>query len=483
MTTLDVAIAAAALLGAIVAWFVAGPGPLNLIISLLAFGGAALAAMLVPRNPVAAIGVVILLAPLGRLTLALPVGQMRIEQPAIAALLLAAVIHRRRLPALNWRPLVPAVAAAGAYLLVLAISSALVAPQPIASLRIVGWTLLSMVAGLLMVWLTAHRPAQVLGWFTAAGVFTAVLGLALAAVYYFVGFDAASVGIGSYGPPKVVALSHEPNLYAIFLAAMAPFAAERFRRRPTYRTATALALILVAIGMGITRSAYIGLFLALPIYLFLLVRRRVDRQQVLRLGAFVLVATVVGMVVAPILLDPARRAIQPVANRQPSRSPAPAPVSSSPPVAPGDLDLNLSTLEFRLKRIGPAVDDFLTSPLIGLGAYSYGQRHPLLEGYEDVISIMALLVLYDSGVLGALALAAFFVLLLVRLWRTTRDPPRAGLAAAYIASIVILLVAYQATTALHFTFTWLVIGGALGITAVRGRAAEDGSTEAVVAAA
>jgi hypothetical protein len=40
------------------------------------------------------------------------------------------------------------------------------------------------------------------------------------------------------------------------------------------------------------------------------------------------------------------------------------------------------------------------------------------------------------------------------------------MAAAYIASIVILLIAYQATNALHFGFTWLILGAAAGLTIV-----------------
>ena len=119
-----------------------------------------------------------------------------------------------------------------------------------------------------------------------------------------------------------------------------------------------------------------------------------------------------------------------------------------------------------MERIGPALDEFVSSPVIGLGAYSFEQRHQLRDGTPDHIAILAIAVPYESGVLGAVALTLFFLMLLLRLWRTTRVPPRAGMAAAYIASVLILLVAYQATNALHFGFTWLIVGAGAGLTLV-----------------
>jgi hypothetical protein len=136
----------------------------------IAIGGAGLAAVLLPRNPVAAVGVVVVLSSFELLTLDLPPATMRMEQPAIAALVLAGGLHARRLATLNLRPVLPLLFAAGAYVLVLSISSVLVAPQPAASLRIVAWTLLSMAGGLAAAWLTAVRPARLFDWFTGAGV-------------------------------------------------------------------------------------------------------------------------------------------------------------------------------------------------------------------------------------------------------------------------------------------------------------------------
>ena len=77
---------------------------------------------------------------------------------------------------------------------------------------------------------------------------------------------------------------------------------------------------------------------------------------------------------------------------------------------------------------------------------------------------MVVATLHDSGLIGAIGLAAFGVLLVIRLWRSSSDPARAGPAAAYLGALATLLVAYQATNAIHFAINWLIAGAALGLT-------------------
>jgi len=100
-----------------------------------------------------------------------------------------------------------------------------------------------------------------------------------------------------------------------------------------------------------------------------------------------------------------------------------------------------------------------------LGANSFGQRHadPSQQNGPDHLAIMAVAVLYESGVVGALALAFGFFALLWMLLRASADGTRRGLAAAYAAAIMSLLVAYQATNAIHFATNWLIVGGALAL--------------------
>jgi cell division protein FtsW (lipid II flippase) len=133
-----------------------------------------------------------------------------------------------------------------------------------------------------------------------------------------------------------------------------------------------------------------------------------------------------------------------------------SPVPSPTPIA--------DTFAYRTIRIGTALNDLRTSPLIGLGAASYGQRHELpglQVAASDYIGILALVAVYESGLVGASALALGFGLSFWLLFRLSRDRP--GAAAAYAASVVSLLVAYQATNALFFSINWIILGAGLAL--------------------
>jgi hypothetical protein len=126
-----------------------------------------------------------------------------------------------------------------------------------------------------------------------------------------------------------------------------------------------------------------------------------------------------------------------------------------------------------LDRVPIALADLPNSPLIGLGAESFGQNHadPSQAGLPDHIAILALAALYDAGVVGATALAIGFALVLIGLWRAARaarlEPElrTTGAAAALFGSIVSMLVSYQATNALHFAINWLIVGAAAAMVA------------------
>jgi O-antigen ligase len=132
------------------------------------------------------------------------------------------------------------------------------------------------------------------------------------------------------------------------------------------------------------------------------------------------------------------------------------------------------TLAFRLNRVPAALADIKTSPIIGLGAAAFGQRHirPDVPETRDYIGMLALVAVYETGIMGALALAAGFVLLLALLvWRGKGD---VGRAAAYAGSITAFLVSYEATNALWFSINWLIVGAALAFV-VRARRSASAS--------
>jgi peptidoglycan/LPS O-acetylase OafA/YrhL len=72
--------------------------------------------------------------------------------------------------------------------------------------------------------------------------------------------------------------------------------------------------------------------------------------------------------------------------------------------------------------------------------------------------------LYESGVVGTAGLTIGFALILLTLWRASRRRDAIGpMAAAYLGSLISLLVAYQATNALNFSLIWLIAGAGLAM--------------------
>jgi hypothetical protein len=127
------------------------------------------------------------------------------------------------------------------------------------------------------------------------------------------------------------------------------------------------------------------------------------------------------------------------------------------------------------------IEEWQASPWIGRGAYSFGQRHFESGGVPDVIASWPVLVLHDAGLVGLAGLLALLALLGLRLWRTAGDSARGPTASAYAAAVVVFLVAYLATTALHFAVTWLIFGGALASTIDWPRGGRAGDAETATA--
>jgi hypothetical protein len=189
-------------------------------------------------------------------------------------------------------------------------------------------------------------------------------------------------------------------------------------------------------------------------------------------------ALVVGILAANLLLPNLIERVTGVVGTVPAQPGTSGPAGSGGPTGPAPTPIPLpslapypDTVSFRLERVPVALADVATSPLIGLGAESFGQRHadPSQDGLPDHLAILAVAALYDAGIVGLLALGAGFGLLLVGLllaaarsgrsgdWRTV------GVAAAFIGSLTSILIAYQATNALHFAINWIVVGAAAAV--------------------
>lgn len=446
----------------------------------LAIAGAGAAAYLVPLRPTVAFGIIFLLASVSRLTIELPFGTMRMEHPAIAFAALALLIDRRGPLYRLQRPRRSELAILGllcGYLAVLAVSSIVAAPQPLASLRIVAWTAISLVGGVVAYILLRTEPVGAERWFRIGGFLLALAGIGIAAWYFFQG-PSDIPGMSSPTMPwrKVGAYAWEPNLYASFLAATAPFAVERLRQRRFGRDVLVVTVILFAMGFGITRGAYLGLVAGFGAYGILLLGRRAIGRESLPAFAVSALATVAGLLLSGSILatplatpdgQPSNPVETPVAT---NGSPAPSAAGASPSANPATATLvpeTPDTIQHRLDRVAPALEDLATSPWIGLGAASFGQRHADSSsgGAPDHIAILVLALPYEAGIIGALFFSLAVALLLLALVRASRSGWAMGLAAAYLAAIVTLLVAYQATNALVFGLNWLLGGAALALAA------------------
>jgi hypothetical protein len=408
-----------------------------------------------PRHPLAAVGVVFMLAAPSGITVDLPVGTMRLEQPALAGLIALTIWHRRALELPPIRPLLPIIAAGLVYLVTLSASSAFVAEDASASLRLAAWTALSMAGGLAAALLIAGRAARAIPSFTGPAAVMATVGLLLGVAYLLFAVGPPWIRGASTSMPRVSAFTLEPNLYASLLAAVIPLALERWRARPSLAALVTAAVLLVALGLGVTRGAYIGLAAGLLV-LFGMTWLRAGQSAGLRaVAVLLLVAGGAGLLMPKLLLDPDHAGVIAV-PQQPQQPGGPQPTA-----APKD---ELQTFEYRLHRLRAGLQDWQGSPLIGLGAYSFGQKYFDDAGRPDVIASWPILVLHDAGLIGLGGLLALLGLLGLRLWRTAGDSARGPTASAYAAAVVVLLVAYLATTALHFALTWLIFGGALGAT-------------------
>jgi hypothetical protein len=502
---------ALAIVGAVVAgtagiWLLSEHSWANLCRVALAIGGAGLVAWWSTRRPVAAFGVLFLLSTLSRWTVELPVGNMRLEQPAIAAGLLALLYARRVPDRATLRRLLPIAVAFMVYLGALTASSLLHSPDRVDSLRMVFWTGLSMAGGLLVFLLLFGQDfAGSSRWFRLTAGGHASLGILIAALYFTLG---PVVIAGTDQVPgmagKVFALSWEANLFASLLAALSFFAIEMFRSRPGFRSGLLLMVVLVGMAVAQTRGAYLGLAAGVLAYGCVVLYRRQQQLRLLLPAAVIVGALVVGAWVTPVLIPGYRTPNQPIDLMTPGwgrefaigshslpalpdvfgpweswskASPSPAPGSTPSPVpssnqptptpaptpAPTPID---DTLSFRLDRVPVALKDLTRDPIIGLGADSFGQRHIDISQFNsqpDHIAILAVAALYESGVIGSAGLAIGFGLVLFALWRASRGSVGAPFAAAFIGSILSLLVAYQATNAINFSLIWLISGAGLAM--------------------
>lgn len=297
------------------------------------------------------------------------------------------------------------------------------APDPSASFRIIGWLAIDWVI-LVAVLASRPRPAYL-------ERLTAKLSLVLAliAVLLWLAFAFLDSTIGTQGGyasegRAVFGLSWEANILASTLAVWG-FIALSSRDTTVQRIARfGTPIIVAAIAVSYTRSAIVGLALALIIWIASGDRRATGK--VTRIGAIVFGAAVIVSFV-PQVASPIEKRFTQV------------------------FEFNSGTAAFRTESIETAVGDLHGSgPLVGLGVESFGQRHtdPTRPGEARYIGALPFQVLYESGLIGLVLLGAA----LASLRPFARD--HAGRALAVLA---VYLVTATATSPFWFGWTWILI--------------------------
>ena len=429
--------------------------------SAVAAAAAVVAILLARRAPVAAFGVLFGVATLSLMTIDLPFGRVRIEQPAILGLFVLLLVQGR-LRAFRPIAISASVACFAIYFATMVLSSILNAPEIAVSARLFIWLGISMVGAVVafaLVWGHDGEEQRALSW---VGLLQGLLGLGVAVAFFALGPSGIpGMQINPGEVPKVASIDFEANLYASLLGLLAPFALEEWRRRRGLDQAVVVGIVIVGLGLGVTRGAYAGLAAGLMVYLGLLFVRRIPRVVLVRVAGLAAVACLAAPLTSRILLPVERPISGPtptyVAGATPGLSPSPSP-------SPGATQ-QTDTLAWRLDRIPTALSDIETSPLIGLGAAAFGQRHQRSDapGQRDYIGMQSLVAVYETGIVGSVALGLGFLILLLML--AMKTGPDMGRHAAYAGAICSFLVSYQATNALWFSINWLIVGAALALVA------------------
>ena len=240
----------------------------------------------------------------------------------------------------------------------------------------------------------------------------------------------------------------EANLLASFLSGILVFslAVRSLLGRPWVQAACA-SLMAVAIGLTLTRAAWIAILIGV---VALVVLRFGSRGQVARseLVAWTLPAGLLVAGAAVVLL---------AANHGVCGH------SSA-------IGSQATSVIGRVTNHELALSEAKHSPIFGSGTGSI-QAHVAGDPHQPWISAMAIDSLHDTGVVGSLVVAGLVLLLLWKLYRERVDAPpaRQQLINGITAALITLLVAFQATTGMIMEYPWLFAGTAVGLLTSRQR--------------
>ena len=228
----------------------------------------------------------------------------------------------------------------------------------------------------------------------------------------------------------------EPNVLGAVCAAGA--IAWTFLGRRYFGSAwIGMALCASASVVSFTRTAWIALGLVLALKLIVPPLRRID------MGAVGIAA------LATVVMIGLTLAAERVVNYYPGQA-GYKPVTST--AIGGDIG-NPADVQGRFDQIHQVLGDLKHHPILGGGMDSFGQHH-VIAGAKQHVSNLELLVLNDTGAVGAIAFAAVGLLILLAFWRRRHDQLVIGLG----TMVLVIAITNQATETMELMITWLLVG-------------------------
>jgi hypothetical protein len=352
----------------------------------------------------------------------------RPENAVVLAGIIALVASETRDARLSAVVTRPPVILLGLYVAWTGVVSLLIPPDPRASLAITGWLVLDWLTLCLLV--ASFPSADAI---EDIGTKWACVAFGVADLLYLFG-----AGIG-YGVQKEVitganaayGLSYEANILGstaaiwLFLTLTSPKGISTWSRR------LVLPLGFLALILSFTRGADVALVAGLLLW-GLLEGYRARRALFRRFGCL-LAAAIVFLFAVPSLGAPVLSKLTQVVN------------------------VRSSTGAVRVDTSAQALTDLAHfNWVVGLGANSFGQRHPDLtrpgQNINGYLGVLPLELLYGSGVVGVSLIVFAFVA--IRPWRLRRPARAFGL-------VVVYVIASLATSPFWFASSWLVIALAL----------------------
>lgn len=290
-------------------------------------------------------------------------------------------------------------------------------------------------------------------WFLGFVAVAAASGIALLAAHYVSSFAWGITRVDTLrGFPAIQGFAHEHNVFGSTCAAGALAFIVLWRERiPLFsaRISSACAWILLAgLLLSLSRGAWVGFGAGLAAYS--LAKPRTGRS---------LLAFGVSSCVVALMLAATATAVGPSARIAYTGGQTAVTIGSQASAA---LSFSTSTGARRLVEWKGALHEVQSSPLVGLGTNSWGDRHLEQTRFGSIPAFLGnwlIRTLYDSGVIG-LGLLLWFLSWIA--WpgsqvRRARGES-AGVARAFVFASVALLVAYLATDALLLIWPWLLFG-------------------------